>query len=99
MYRFPFRDVVFSTPKPQTECGKYSRILVHTLKTSKTGVFNAIKVLNSPPQAKKIEVLVHRCQGGIPPPGVGGCPADLWEISRFEADFWEIRILGMDSGK
>ena len=35
------------------KCGKYYRILVHTLKTSKTGVFNVIKGVNSPPQARK----------------------------------------------
>ena len=64
--------MVFSTPKPQTECGKYSRILVHTLKTSKTGVFNAINVLNSPPQAKKMGFWCIDVKGVYPPLGWGG---------------------------
>ena len=43
--------------------GKYYRILVHTLKTSKTGVFNVIKGVNSPPQARKKMGFLHKGGG------------------------------------
>ena len=56
------------------KCEKYYTILVHNLKTSKTGVFDVIKEVNSPPQARKKSVFpfFDIQLKGIPPPLVGG---------------------------
>ena len=53
---------------------KYYTILVHNLKTSKTGVFNVIKGVNSPPQARKKSLFHFFCiqLKGIPPLVGGG---------------------------
>ena len=56
------------------KCEKKYTMLVHNLKTSKTGVFDVIKGVNSPPQAGKKSVFSFFCiqLKGIPPPWWGG---------------------------
>ncbi len=66
------------------KCEKYYTMLVHNLKTSKTGVFDVIKGVNSPPQARKksgFPFFLHTVKGYTPPPGGGVGLAVKWYIS------------------
>ena len=71
---FVFFEKIFFDERGCCKCEKKYTMLVHNLKTSKTGVFDVIKGVNSPPQARK-KSLFHFLSiqlKGIPPPWWGG---------------------------
>ena len=62
-------------------------MLVHNLKTSKTGVFDVIKGVNSPPQARKKSVFpffLHTVKGYTPPWWGGGSGGEMVYKPRFQ---------------
>ena len=64
-----FLKNIFFDDRGSCKCEKYYTMLVHNLKTSKTGVFDVIKGMNSPPQARKKSLFHFFCiqLKGIPP--------------------------------
>ena len=69
------------------KCEKKYTMLVHNLKTSKTGVFDVIKGVNSPPQARKKSVFpffLHTVKGYTPPWGGGGSSRIVGNKPRFQ---------------
>ena len=70
-----FLKNIFFDDRGSCKCEKYYTMLVHNLKTSKTGVFDVIKGVNSPPQARKkslFHFFLHTVKGYTPPPWWGG---------------------------
>ena len=55
-FDFFFFVLFFFDERGCCKCEKKYTMLVHNLKTSKTGVFDVIKGVNSPPQARKKSV-------------------------------------------